>query len=424
MMSLMKKAALLLSISVAVVILLLASNGFFNHNDAVENLRHHVFRTPQGSIDQTTLTNQIKDFAVDKTVHEPSRWIRLGKHKFEGAPILPKDVIDHVQKFIFFIGYPRSGHSILGSLMDAHPHIVIANEFLLFRNWKYYSDRQKDLGENNPFFKHKNYLFNILYRRSYWDTLDGFRSEQNTKKNYTLSMDSLWQGKFNKYVSVIGDKSGGVTASIYLSSNTTFARYLDELRTTVKIPVKAIHVVRNPFDQISTCALYKDYDRLSDYTEMALEESSRKMKVRHTKSVLLSVSNYKAAMTALQVKGDNKTFIAAKYNGEKRLEYCIGMLTKRASAVSKITDLIGPSNVIEVHGADLVNDPKAVMRRVCSSLEVECTPDYLQACANKVFKSASRTRDMLVWSPNMKGKVEEELIHTYPFFNRYSLETE
>ena len=38
MMSLMKKAALLLSISIAVVILLLASNGFFNHNDAVENL--------------------------------------------------------------------------------------------------------------------------------------------------------------------------------------------------------------------------------------------------------------------------------------------------------------------------------------------------------------------------------------------------
>ena len=137
MMSLMKKAALLLSISIAVVILLLASNGFFNHNDAVENLRHHVHRTPQGSIDQTTLT----------------------------------------------------------SLMDAHPHMVIANEFALFRNWKYYSDRQKDLGEDNPFFKHKSYLFNILYRQSYYDTLDGFRSEQNTKKNYTLSTDSLMAGK-------------------------------------------------------------------------------------------------------------------------------------------------------------------------------------------------------------------------------------
>ena len=100
------------------------------------------------------------------------------------------------------------------------------------------------------------------------------------------------------------------------------------------------------------------------------------------------------------------------------------MLTKRASAVTKITDLIGPSNVIEVHCADLVDDPKAVMGKVCSSLEVECTPDYLQACANKVFKSTSRTRDMLVWSPNMKGKVEEELIHTYPFFSIYSFESE
>ena len=420
-MAILKKTAVFFSILIAIVILLLASGGH-NKKGTREKPRYQIRRTPPGFVHQPIVTNQIKDFAIDKTIRRPSQWIHLGKHEFEGAPTLTKDIIDHVQKFIFFIGYPRSGHSIVGSLMDAHPHMVIANEFLLFRNWKYYSDRQKDLGEENPFFKHKSYLFNILNRRSYWDTLDGFRSEQNTKKNYTLSMDSLWQGKFDKYISVIGDKSGGSTASTYLSSNTTFARYLEELRTTVKIPMKAIHVVRNPFDQISTCALYKDHNLLLDYTEIALQENARKETQRQSKPI--SVSNYKAAMTALQLKGDNKTFAAAKYDGEKRLEYCIYMLAKRASAVTKITDLIGPSNVLEVHGADLVDDPKAVMGKVCSSLEVECTPDYLQACANKVFKSASRTRDMLVWSPKMKGKVEEELIHTYPFFSRYSFESE
>ena len=68
-------------------------------------------------------------------------------------------------------------------------------------------------------------------------------------KNYTLSIDSsLWQGKFDKYniyISVIGDKSGGVMASTYLISNCTFSRYLDELRVmiTVNIPIKVIHVI-------------------------------------------------------------------------------------------------------------------------------------------------------------------------------------
>ena len=86
--------------------------------------------------------------------------------------------------------------------------------------------------------------------------------------------------------------------------------------------------------------------------------------------------------------------------------------------------LFGSSNVIEVHNTDLINDPKAAIGKVCSSLEVPCAADYLQACADKVFKSVSRTRDMLLWSPEMKAKVEEEVIQTYPFFNRYSFESD
>ena len=30
--------------------------------------------------------------------------------------------------FVLFVGYPRSGHSIVASLLDAHPNVVIAQE--------------------------------------------------------------------------------------------------------------------------------------------------------------------------------------------------------------------------------------------------------------------------------------------------------
>ena len=91
-----------------------------------------------------------------------------------------------------------------------------------------------------------------------------------------------------------------------------------------------------------------------------------------------------------------------------------------------MTELIGPNNVIDIHNADLVSDPKEAIGKLCSSLEVPCAPDYLQACAsaNMVFKSISRTRDMLLWSPKMKAKVEEEVIQTYPIFSRYSFESD
>ncbi len=35
---------------------------------------------------------------------------------------------DTVERFCLFIGYPRSGHSLVGSLLDAHPNVVLAHE--------------------------------------------------------------------------------------------------------------------------------------------------------------------------------------------------------------------------------------------------------------------------------------------------------
>ena len=33
-----------------------------------------------------------------------------------------------IEKYCMFIGYPRSGHSLVGSLLDAHPYMLIAHE--------------------------------------------------------------------------------------------------------------------------------------------------------------------------------------------------------------------------------------------------------------------------------------------------------
>jgi hypothetical protein len=37
-----------------------------------------------------------------------------------------------VERFALFVGYPRSGHSLIGSLLNAHPDMVIAHELGVF----------------------------------------------------------------------------------------------------------------------------------------------------------------------------------------------------------------------------------------------------------------------------------------------------
>ncbi len=82
------------------------------------------------------------------------------------APIMSKDnsyylspdLVARVEKFVFFVGYARSGHSIIGALMDAHPHVVMAHEFFLFSNFPVLNMAPKSEWKNN--------LFQILNRKS------------------------------------------------------------------------------------------------------------------------------------------------------------------------------------------------------------------------------------------------------------------
>ena len=59
--------------------------------------------------------------------------------------LLSEWLIDEVKYFSFFIGQGRSGTTIVGMLMDAHPNMIIAKDYCLFLKWPqdadYHSNR-------------------------------------------------------------------------------------------------------------------------------------------------------------------------------------------------------------------------------------------------------------------------------------------
>ena len=56
-------------------------------------------------------------------------------------------------------------------------------------------------------------------------------------------------------------------------------------------------------------------------------------------------------------------------------------------------------------------------------LEVDTTEHYLDVCAEKVFKSESRSRNTIVWTPEKKEIVERRM-KKYEMLNRYSFTSE
>ena len=137
---------------------------------------------------------------------------------------------DNIETYCMFIGYPRSGHSIVGSLLDAHDRIIIAHELNAL----------------------KFIEAGCEYRELYWLLL--FNSQQfaqfgRTWGDYQYEVPGQWQGRFSD-LRVIGDKKGG-TSSMLIGRRPGM---LLQLEKTVPHPVRFIHVVRNPYDNIATLA--------------------------------------------------------------------------------------------------------------------------------------------------------------------------
>ena len=316
-------------------------------------------------------------------VHGESQNQRLvhgSRHDYLGhlLPTLPQNVISGVKKFLFFVGYPRSGHSIIGSILDAHPNVVVAHEYNLFEKLPLIIAHNSTRGQTNSTEAVKQ-LFNQLYQNSYDNVfLNGTRSE-NKKKGYNLTLYGTWQGHYKDQILVIGDKKGGGSARLYAQNSTEFQRIYKKLLEMIQIPVVIVHCVRNPFDIISTKLLYH---------------------VKFRQEARL-----------------NRT---AKFRNNTLLLKSIESTFRLADSVSNMTNAVfNKSMVLEVHNHELVSDAEKTIHKLCRYLGIVCSPNYVRSCVRKVFPKVPRTRFAVDWPEDLKLTVERRL-DDYPFFKQYS----
>lgn len=90
-----------------------------------------------------------------------------------------------------FVGYPRSGHTLISSLLDAHPNAIVANEFDVIGKWKKWDTTKKN----------KYFLFDQLYKNSKKEAEIGYRSS-TVQHRYNYAVPRQWQGTFNSKISV------------------------------------------------------------------------------------------------------------------------------------------------------------------------------------------------------------------------------
>jgi len=251
----------------------------------------------------------------------------------------------NVKYFCFFIGYPRSGHSLLGALLDAHPRVTMGIEVDVMNLI------------NSGYTKNQIFYFILNNSKNFTKKLS------NTWTGYSYRVPNQHQGRV-KYMEVIGDKKGG-RSTIWLEED--FSLY-HKLVSTIKCPVKVLHVIRNPFDNISTMIKRNLQNNEIPYKELFLNK------------------------------------IEAYFNK-----------VKINSQIKKC----GQINILDIYHEDFIADPVRTLERILLFLELNSSKDYLMDCSSIVFDNPHKSRFDLDWPDDLKKMVQSE-INKYFFLKRYS----
>ncbi|UUY01669.1 sulfotransferase [Svornostia abyssi] len=156
-----------------------------------------------------------------------------------------------VQTYVTFIGYPRSGHSMVGSLLDAHPQAAISHELDALRYVGAGYDRWR--------------LFHLILTNVRRTARRG-----RVQTGYSYAVPGQWQGRWEN-LAVIGDKKGG-RSTIRLDDDPAL---IQRLHAVVRLPTRYVLIVRNPFDNVATIAK-RDVQEQGIEAETALEHAVRR----------------------------------------------------------------------------------------------------------------------------------------------------
>ena len=143
--------------------------------------------------------------------------------QMEIEKLLPQSVIAGVKYFAIFLGFGRGGTTLVGALLDGHPNIVLATDYQLLIKWPQYRTYHQNISR----------LYSALYQYS----ISFGKHSSNWSEGYI--------GRYNKSISVIGEKEAGSATVLYMSEHQEWMRTLKELQETVKVPIKAVQVCKH-----------------------------------------------------------------------------------------------------------------------------------------------------------------------------------
>jgi hypothetical protein len=272
-----------------------------------------------------------------------------------------------VDPFVQFVGFPRSGHSLIGSVLDAHPRAVVAHEL----------DAMGLFRAGLP----RRVVYGLVLENS-----AAFSAHGRWWNGYRYEVPGYGGGAGAP--AVLGDKKGDWAVRWTQRE----PGLLDRVRGRLRGRDRWVLVTRHPLDNVATLSLRKGraYDRLRIEAETRVA--------------------FRERLAEAQERGD----VAAAVRGDMLDDYaglCEGIEAMRRAVPAERWHHV----VYERFTAA----PEAEIERLCQFLGLDAAPDYVAAAASIVHDSPNRSRDRLAWTDGQRARVDA-LVERFPFLHPYA----
>jgi hypothetical protein len=256
---------------------------------------------------------------------------------------MSEDYLHETKHFVSTIGDACSGSSIMLAILDSHPSVRMSNEQLVYQRWMRGWSRERILEQVMT---------------------SGLGSKRSKRRLIDLPCEE-WTG-LQEPLLVIGDKRG-------IDMYKTMRRYgvgldiIDNFSEFIGFPIKLIHTVRNPYDNIS----------------------ARTDKPRAVREVPDHEVRFQTSFDRF----------VAFYAG--------------------VDPLLSRYPHFKLYNEELIKDPRGTITKLCEYLELPVVEPWITTAAGAVFTKPHNRKDNREWLPGHKEKIEAQLIDKYSYFNRY-----
>ncbi len=301
---------------------------------------------------------------------DASLWFAERNMSLDAASVAP------VLSLVLFVGYPRSSHSLVGAILDAHPRMLVAHELNLVARADSLRSREQ--------------LLKRIFKADQGDAATG-----RQQSGYSYAIPGAWQGRWEPPLLVVGDKKGhGTTASLQLDWPGSLRR-MAHLQSLVGGALRFFHVLRNCYDNIATMIFYETLHYSSAWQHMRANGSATREPTPWRADFDRVVDEYVATAEA------NMRF-------EQHLLQCERGEPTAAPCVPQ-------ARMLHVDGAELLRAPTATMRAWCEFVGVPFRSEWADAAAKILFREPYASRNLLRWPAAAVQRVETRLGVFEPF---------